>query len=155
MTIAYARPGVKVLKGRNIRRFTLVFDLVVLLVRRRSLSLAEIGVLGAVTAPTFALSRVWILLRYEQATVDAVISRCLTMTRTPFRRKDSLYIATISGDQLVIDIVSPLPTVGVLTFEGNWRYTKALVVRQLLGKSLEPVVPRLVVRLGERHANGS
>jgi hypothetical protein len=156
LIVGYARPGVKVVKGRNVLRFTVVFDLFALLLRRQSLSIGEIVVLGAATAASLAVSQIWILLRYDSDTVNTLMSRCLSMTRTPFRKDGSKFILTIAQRELSVHLASPLPTVGLLSFRGGgWRYTKARLLCQLMGKSLQPAVPRYVVRLGGRHANGA
>lgn len=153
--VAYARPGAKVLKGKNLIRYTIVFYLLAVLLRWRRLAVRDVATLGAAASLEPAVSRTWILLRFDRDSADTVVSRCLAMTRARFRRETSTYVLAVQGQEISIHLLTPIPTVGLLVFRGDWHYTKARVVRRLLGKSFGPIFPRYVIRLGGRDGQGS
>jgi hypothetical protein len=155
MVVAHARPGVKLLKAKNLVRCTIPFYLAALLLRRRRVSVVVILAMTAAASLDPVVSRVWILLRCDRDSADTVIARCLAMTRTRFLRETSTFRLTVTGRESSIQLLTPFPSLGLLVFRGDWDYTKARVVRQLLGKSFGPIFPRYVIRLGGRDGQGS
>jgi hypothetical protein len=111
---------------------------------------------AALTLPAALLDHTigdrYLLLRYDPIAFDLLASRSLDMTRAPFRRAGGSYLVTVAGDQLRIELTPLLQTVAVLDFRANWSHRKALVVKGLILKSLGPVLPRIVIRLGGGNA---
>lgn len=154
LILAYSTPAVKLLRGSHVAKFTLAFDLAAALLRREALSTFEFVSLAVATLCSLALTGTWILLRVDPDYVHSALASSLSMTRTTYRRDRSVYVFWIGHHELTIQVRVPLPSVAVFVFGGNWRYTKARVLRQLVGKHFKPVIPRYVIRLGGHDAKG-
>ncbi|HZT97902.1 MAG TPA: hypothetical protein VFB34_13800 [Chloroflexota bacterium] len=150
--LSYRRPGIKAIRVSTVLQYIAAVEALYALhgyrpARGRRVVRSTLAIALSLAIPTTRL-----LLRYDSSDFEAMTRRCLGATRTPFRRSGSNFVATIAGTERRIRVRSLMRGVAVLDFTGSWQQRKAQVVQRLILKSLEPLVPRIVIRLGGAHA---
>jgi hypothetical protein len=90
----------------------------------------------------------WWLFRIERHELDAAIARTCGMARASCTIDDDRVLLQLTHVELTMHIRARGPHQFELRFAGPWRaHRKALLVRSLLAKQFEPLLPRIRIRL--------
>jgi hypothetical protein len=90
----------------------------------------------------------WLVAGAGPAAVGATLERCLGMLCASFERAADGYVVPLADGPLRVALRPALGGATVVTFRGATGHRKAALLRTLLAKQFDPVVPR--VKVGRR-----
>ncbi len=139
------------LSGRTYLLLTLPFCVSVLLLSQFKLSIFSSLILFTLLVVSIVYRNAWLLLYFDSSQTDEAIQQSLSMVLAKYVKTKDNYVITMGDVVCRIQLMPLLPSVCLLTFKSNWGHNKAGVIKKLLRKKIEPVVPRLVLRTGDKH----
>jgi len=92
----------------------------------------------------------WLVVGADATAVGATLERCLGMLCAPFERAGDAYLVPLAAGRLRVVVRRAPAGAAVVTFSGATGHRKAALLRTLLAKQFDPVVP--TVKIGTRGA---
>ena len=147
-TAAFRRLPI-LLKGSSLLTLTLLFAVLSVIAavdpaRRQvvvplPLVAFQVVALGA----AWAVRGRWLVVGADPTAVGATLERCLGMLCAPFERAGDAYVVPLANGPLRVVVRRAPAGAAVVTFRGARGHRKAALLRTLLAKQFDPMVPRI------------
>jgi hypothetical protein len=143
-----SRRNATLVQGRLFAKFNAVcFGLIALwlIIVGMAPSRMELLFVAAMLAASLYIRDKWLLFKYNGAL--GILEESAEAILLPFKKTVAGYDFQLGANVIAINVSAGLPHVALIRFLGNWRLKKAVVLKNLLVKRIQGVLPRFTIHL--------